>query len=161
MWALLLPAMNHASGFVSAVRIRLRFGRRCMRTDRWRASMQVKVYAVGRRTEKESWAELPVEEYTKRLSGDLSLSCDYLKDNDALLKAMRNKRGAQNQWCIALDERGSSLNSERFSELLYRRLEDSGGRVAFFVGGADGLPSDVKSTADELISLSKLTFTHK
>jgi 23S rRNA (pseudouridine1915-N3)-methyltransferase len=36
-----------------------------------------------------------------------------------------------------------------------------GARLSFVVGGAEGLPPELKGAPYELLSLSKLTFTHQ
>ena len=44
--------------------------------------------------------------------------------------------------------------------MYYKALEDGGATVSFVIGGADGLPSELKSLYP-LISMSKMTFTHQ
>ncbi len=59
-------------------------------------------------------------------------------------------------FCICLDERGQEMSSAEFAKLL-----DGKSCVNFFIGGAYGLSSELKSKMDFTISLSKMTFTHK
>ena len=61
---------------------------------------------------------------------------------------------------VVLDEKGKSLTSAGFAQRLdnWRVL---GKTVDFVIGGADGLHESLKSDADELISLSKLTLPHQ
>ncbi|KAJ8905143.1 hypothetical protein NDN08_001653 [Rhodosorus marinus] len=139
------------------------FGRTCggriRRRLAWTASLRVRLVSVGRRTAKEAWAETPVEEYQKRLGPNLDLECEYVKDDAALVKAM--KSATETHWKIAMDAEGRSYDSQGFSDLLMKRLETSGGRVHIFIGGAEGLSAAAKSSVNELVSLSKMTFTHK
>ncbi len=57
---------------------------------------------------------------------------------------------------VALDEKGISVDSFEFSEILKDRSE-----VHFFIGGAFGFCSEFLGRCDRVISLSRLTFSHK
>lgn len=62
---------------------------------------------------------------------------------------------------VALDPRGTALGS---SELLSTKLEKllaRGKPLAFLIGGATGLHRDVTAAADQVWSLSSLTFAHR
>jgi 23S rRNA (pseudouridine1915-N3)-methyltransferase len=54
---------------------------------------------------------------------------------------------------VALDERGKDLTTRQFAELLKSE-------TAFVIGGADGLPDEVKNDAALLLRLSALTLPH-
>ena len=54
---------------------------------------------------------------------------------------------------VALDERGRDYTTKQFAELLKRE-------TAFVIGGADGLPADIKAEASLLLRLSALTLPH-
>ena len=56
---------------------------------------------------------------------------------------------------VALDEKGQNYNSLQFSENITIWKENFS-NLFFLIGGPDGLSDDVKSSADEIISLSKL-----
>lgn len=61
---------------------------------------------------------------------------------------------------VALDRTGAQLSSEDLAGLL-GRWENEGRRcVAFLIGGSLGLPRSVLDKADQVLSLSKMTFTH-
>ena len=57
---------------------------------------------------------------------------------------------------IGLDEKGKMLDSIKFSEIFKKEDE-----INFFVGGAYGFDHGFLSNCDEVISLSRLTFSHK
>ena len=61
---------------------------------------------------------------------------------------------------IALDPLGKTCTSEEFCELLFAAIERGGSRLSFIIGGAEGLPKEVRADA-KLVSLSRLTFTHQ
>lgn len=57
---------------------------------------------------------------------------------------------------VALDERGEMLNSYEFAKIF-----DKDFNISFFIGGAYGLSDDFKSKVDKVVSLSRLTTSHK
>mmetsp|Transcript_6803 Transcript_6803/g.29371 ORF Transcript_6803/g.29371 Transcript_6803/m.29371 type:complete len:97 (-) Transcript_6803:3150-3440(-) len=71
------------------------------------------------------------------------------------------KSAPDTHWKIAMDAEGRSYDSQGFSDMLLSRLEAHGGRMHIFIGGAEGLSDAAKSSVNELVSLSKMTFTHK
>jgi 23S rRNA (pseudouridine1915-N3)-methyltransferase len=62
---------------------------------------------------------------------------------------------------IALEVHGEQLSSPE----LARRVDEWGRRgkgvIAFFIGGAEGIPEDFSRRADVRLSLSKLTLPHR
>jgi len=58
---------------------------------------------------------------------------------------------------IVLSEEGKLLDSIQFSDLIKKLPRDT----TFVIGGTDGLSNEIKSGAKEIISLSKMTFTHE
>lgn len=61
---------------------------------------------------------------------------------------------------IALDERGKTLSSIRFSEKLTAWREAGGGAASFVIGGADGLHAAVLDRAAFTLSLGRMTWPH-
>jgi len=57
---------------------------------------------------------------------------------------------------ISLDEKGKVLDSIEFSKIFQKEDE-----INFFIGGAYGFEKDFLNSCDEVISLSKMTFSHK
>jgi 23S rRNA (pseudouridine1915-N3)-methyltransferase len=71
-----------------------------------------------------------------------------VKDEKRLRAALpRNAR------LVVLDERGRDYSSRQFAELLKSE-------TAFVIGGAEGLPEDLKKEAFLLLRLSSLTLPH-
>jgi 23S rRNA (pseudouridine1915-N3)-methyltransferase len=54
---------------------------------------------------------------------------------------------------VALDERGQDLTTVQFSKLL-------GTETAFVIGGADGLPEELKTRSSLVLRISSLTLPH-
>lgn len=70
---------------------------------------------------------------------------------------VRTGRGA----LVALDEKGEMLTSSALAESL-RDLRDRGvGHVSFLVGGDEGLDPALTASADRVLALSRMTFTHE
>ncbi|MBR8464297.1 23S rRNA (pseudouridine(1915)-N(3))-methyltransferase RlmH [Campylobacter sp. faydin G-24] len=59
-------------------------------------------------------------------------------------------------FCIALDERGESLDSYKFAKIF-----ENNAQINFFIGGAYGLSDELKQKMQRVISLSKMTIAHK
>ncbi|PSM51585.1 SPOUT methyltransferase [Campylobacter blaseri] len=57
---------------------------------------------------------------------------------------------------VALDEKGKILDSYEFAKLFSGK-----NKISFFIGGAFGLSDDFKKSTDAVISLTKLTLSHK
>ncbi|MBB65311.1 MAG: 50S rRNA methyltransferase [Waddliaceae bacterium] len=115
--------------------------------------LKIKIILVGRT--KEAWLENAVQDYVKRLSSSTSIEWLVLKTNEQLIKQIDKERSI-----LCLDPLGEKVNSERFCTLLFQQLETGGSRVTFVIGGAEGLPDQIRKK-HTLISLSPLTFTHQ
>lgn len=62
---------------------------------------------------------------------------------------------------ILLDERGKSLDSEAFAELI-GRYRDGGKRdMMLAIGGADGLDPELRNRADAVLNLGSMTWPHQ
>ena len=61
---------------------------------------------------------------------------------------------------IALDEKGDMLDSAGFARFL-AGLRNRGRDAAMIIGGPLGLSPEVKTRADRLLALSRLTFPHQ
>lgn len=113
-----------------------------------------RVLAVGK--VRRGWIQEGIDLYRKRLPG---LEVIELRDStpqkeaDAIQAALRS-----DERLIALMEEGDTLASIPFA----RRLERYGNeRLAFVIGGADGLTAELKERASWRLSLSPMTFPHE
>jgi 23S rRNA (pseudouridine1915-N3)-methyltransferase len=74
---------------------------------------------------------------------------------ELILKAL-----PQDALVIALDERGQLLDSPEFAEKI-RHWQDNGqSRIAFVIGGADGLTAEIRDRAQLLLSFGRMTWPH-
>ena len=64
-------------------------------------------------------------------------------------------------YALALDERGKSISSPDFADLLARQRESGRTHMYFLIGGADGLAETVRGRADLLLSFGAMTLPHQ
>ncbi|MEG1649362.1 MAG: 23S rRNA (pseudouridine(1915)-N(3))-methyltransferase RlmH, partial [Rikenellaceae bacterium] len=64
-------------------------------------------------------------------------------------------------YIVLLDERGKQRSSEEFASWIEQCTLKSIKRMAFVIGGAYGFSDDIYTMQKELISLSKMTFSHQ
>lgn len=86
-----------------------------------------------------------------------TLAPEALKEQEGELLLAALPRGAR---VIALDERGRTMSSRDFAELLGRWRDEGVQDLAFLIGGADGLSKATRQTADVILSLGRMTWPH-
>ena len=113
-----------------------------------------RVLAVGK--VRRGWIKEGIDLYRKRLPG---LEIIELRDSTPQKEADAIQAALQSdERLIALMEEGDTLASIPFA----RRLERYGNeRLAFVIGGADGLTAELKARASWRLSLSPMTFPHE
>lgn len=62
---------------------------------------------------------------------------------------------------VLLDERGKQYTSRKFAARVQTLMASGKKRLVFVVGGPYGFSKDVYQRADELLSLSEMTFNHE
>lgn len=62
---------------------------------------------------------------------------------------------------LLLDEKGKQFTSREFSSKIENWMNVSVKKVNFLIGGAYGFSEEIYSRANEMMSLSKMTFTHQ
>ena len=141
------------------------------RHPRWRAStilqmgLRVTIRIVGRKTS-EQWLEDACDMYLQRLKpSGIEIETIWHKNDAALVKCVSADYDKSAASVVLLDPTGKTHTSEKFADNIYRWLEEGGSRLVFVIGGADGLPPELKygTTTQRpiLLSLSLLTFTHQ
>lgn len=130
--------------------------------------MKITVVAVGQR--QPAWADAAVNEYLSRLPAEFKVECKLVKAEPRsgnvplarLLSAEATRVRAavpRDALLIALDERGKDWTTQQLADQL-QRWRDSAEDVAFAIGGADGLDTDLKQEARTLLRLSSMTLPH-
>ena len=93
-----------------------------------------------------------VLKYTKRLNGSVEIAT--LKNSAAFEKKFPIAQYTR----IVLSEEGKLLSTKQFAEWLNPKLSKN---MVFLVGSAYGIEPQLKQSADLLLSLSPLTFSHE
>ena len=103
-----------------------------------------------------NWIREGVDLYLKRLPG---LSVVELKDSNPIKEAEAIRAVIRpEEILVVLMEQGQPLTSMDFA----KRLELFGAdRIAFVIGGADGVSQDLKQQASWQLSLSAMTYPHE
>ena len=115
--------------------------------------LKLKIFSVGKT--KEKWLDDAFREFVKRLKPFVQVDCLWAKDDLQLIEWTQKEKSY-----LALDPKGSLFTSEELAKFLLQKWEIEGSRLTIVIGGADGLPLQVKQKGT-LISLSPLTFTHQ
>ncbi|HUQ25665.1 MAG TPA: 23S rRNA (pseudouridine(1915)-N(3))-methyltransferase RlmH [Burkholderiales bacterium] len=101
---------------------------------------RLRVVAVAARLP--AWAEQACAEYARRMPRGYEVERVSLK-----------KLPARKEAWIVLDEKGQSMTTKQFAALLKAE-------ASFLIGGAEGLPDEVKKNARLLLRISSLTLPH-
>ena len=119
--------------------------------------MNIKVLSVGR--VKDPDLRNKISDYTKRISRDARITLQEIKDSDSetegrkLLDILDKEDG----YVFALAEEGAIYTSAKFAA----RINVLQKKLIFVIGGPLGLSPAVKKRADEILSLSRMTFSHE
>lgn len=68
---------------------------------------------------------------------------------------------APRSWSVALDRTGKPMSSEDFADWLQKKMNGGDSELEFIIGGALGLDPAVLKSANQVMSLSTMTFTHE
>lgn len=127
---------------------------------------RLRILAVG--TRMPGWVQAGFEEYRKRLPREWALELREIplgrrgqdaaravrEEGDALLAALEG-----DEHVVAMEVGGRALATADLAKALERAREE-GRRLAFLVGGPDGLSDACRARAREQWSLSRLTLPH-
>ncbi len=113
-----------------------------------------------------------IEEYVKRLKHYVTFDIRYIGDvkttrgmTEAAQKAAEGRALLATletgDHVVLLDEHGTERTSVDYSQWLQRRMASGSKRLVFVVGGPYGFSPEVYSRANEMISMSKMTFPHE
>jgi len=130
--------------------------------------VRIHLLSVGRRMP--GWAEAGYREYAKRLPPECALSLVEIdpghRTKGASLEVARRIEGERLLAAlpkavriVALDARGRAWSTERLAEILAGWMTE-GRDLALLVGGPEGLADGCTERAEEIWSLSPLTFPH-
>lgn len=131
--------------------------------------MKIELIAVGKNSDKNLMAA--IDDYMGRIShyapfvfsvvegpkNAKGMSRDTLRQQEGE-RIMR--RLSPSDTVILLDERGEERRSVEFASWLERKRA-AARKLVFVIGGAFGFSEEVYRRADEMVSLSKMTFSHQ
>ena len=132
--------------------------------------MNVTLLAIGKT--KTDYIVAGISEYLKRLRRYIPYDITELPDvKNAGRISKEEQKEAEGKLLLGiitssdhvalLDERGKEYTSVEFSRKMESLLASGKKRLLLIVGGPYGFSQDVYNRADELISLSKMTFNHE
>ncbi|MDO5576432.1 MAG: 23S rRNA (pseudouridine(1915)-N(3))-methyltransferase RlmH, partial [Fibrobacter sp.] len=115
------------------------------------------VVAIGKM--KDPCLRAKVDEYKNSIAHDSRLEIVEIKDLGIAAETEKIKKIIQkaNGYVFALGDEGREYDSVSFA----KRIQLVKGKIVFVIGGAYGLSDEIKKGANELLSLSKMTFTHE
>lgn len=116
--------------------------------------MKLLVVAVGKL--RDAWVAQGCAEYMTRLRPRLPVEIIEVKTDAQLPKRLPPR---YLRW--VLDERGVQPTSRELSGKLAQAMQSGAPGIALCIGGADGHLPELRSHADYLLGLSKLTLPHR
>lgn len=122
--------------------------------------MKFRFIWIGK-TKDKNWQALQTE-YLQRLSHFVKFEITELRDETRELESKRilEKLNQSNFVCL-LDVQGRSVSSHELAGKIENWQNRGLKEIAFVIGGAEGVASEVVERADFSLSLSLLTFTHE
>ena len=96
--------------------------------------------------------EVPEAKYSGKLSEDIVKE----KEAEEILKYI-----SPDDHMVALDERGRMISSEELAGFISEKSVRSIANLVFVIGGAFGFGKGIYDRADDIISLSRMTFSHQ
>ncbi|MCM2301364.1 MAG: 23S rRNA (pseudouridine(1915)-N(3))-methyltransferase RlmH [Flavobacteriaceae bacterium] len=132
--------------------------------------MKIKLLAVGK-TDQPALNEL-IDNYQKRLKHYITFEIEIIPDvknakslNQSQLKEKEGQlilsKIQSGDVMVLLDEKGKHYRSIEFSDYLQKKMNAATKQLIFVIGGPFGFSDAVYDTAQEKISLSKMTFSHQ
>ena len=119
--------------------------------------MKIQIIAVG--VLKNGSEKDLLEQYSKRLTYKLKIiEIDSRQDKQASASAYL-KFISDKDIVIVLDETGENLSSRAFAQKI-GMFSQTGKTINFIIGGANGIPEEIKQLAAFSLSFGKLTWPH-
>jgi len=116
--------------------------------------LTINIICVG--TLKEKYLADAVNEYEKRLRSYCKLITYELKSDDMIEKHLIGK-----SYKIALCVEGIRLSSEELADKFTAVTNGGHSSISLVIGGAEGLPDNIKNMCDYKLSFSAMTFPHR
>ncbi len=132
--------------------------------------MKIVLLAIGKTSE--AYLKEGIDKFTKRLGHYIPFELRTIQDvktsrgiSPEKQKQMEGELILNNissgDHVVLLDERGKQLTSREFANYLDRKMSIEPKNFYFIIGGPYGFSKEVYERANELISLSSMTFSHE
>lgn len=135
--------------------------------------MKITIVTAGRL--KEKYLTEGINEFLKRLQPFANvkiteISEEKMKDNPSEAEKKQTlalegqrllKQVPEGSYLIVLDVYGKNLSSEELAAKIDELALAGKSHITFLIGGAFGLSEEVRGAADQLLSFSRMTFTHQ
>ena len=117
--------------------------------------MKIKLIFLGKKR-KNNLDEITMG-YFKRIQKEINSEIIFISDQ----KKIFPNYFKENDLVILIDEKGKHYDSISFSKKFKMLIQNSKKKIIFIVGDANGFSSEIHNQSNEIISLSKFTFTHE
>ena len=117
--------------------------------------MKIKLIFFGKK--KKNVLDETTVSYLTRIQKEINTEVVFISDQ----KKIPSNYFKDNDLVILIDEKGHQYDSLSFSKKLKKLIQDSPKKIIFIVGDAYGFSSEIYERSNEVISLSKFTFTHE
>tara|TARA_B100000579_G_scaffold429901_1_gene442419 strand:- start:266 stop:691 length:426 start_codon:yes stop_codon:yes gene_type:complete len=116
--------------------------------------MKIKLIFLGKK--KRNSLDGLIMKYFSRIQKEISSELIFVPNFKKKISYINN-----DDFVILIDEKGVQYDSILFSEKIKIYLQDSVKSIVFIVGDAYGFSEKLYKRSNQIISLSKLTFTHE
>lgn len=130
--------------------------------------LKIKIITIGQ--DKDKWVSESCQHFQKllqkycqleiisipSLKHSKALSPDEIKKKESVILNSKLQKGL----IIALSDKGKEFNSHTFAKQM-EKWQSQSSSLQFIIGGAFGLDANFLKTADSILSLSQLTFSHQ
>jgi 23S rRNA (pseudouridine1915-N3)-methyltransferase len=123
--------------------------------------MKIQLWSIGK--PHEPYVQPGIDEFTRRLNRYYPAEWVIIppapqkkKESEIIIGRLSN-----DDYLVALDEKGEELSSEKLAAFIGARSGSSVKNLIFLIGGAFGLDGPVLKRADYRWSLGRLTFPHQ
>lgn len=134
--------------------------------------MKIELITIGKSEDK--YIIDTLNKFLKKLSFYVSFTMSEIVPSSSSLKSSSDisfikeiegdyilKKVSTSDYLILLDERGTKFSSQKFANFIEKKSLSSLKSMIFVIGGAYGFSEKVYKRADDLISLSEMTFNHQ
>jgi 23S rRNA (pseudouridine1915-N3)-methyltransferase len=131
----------------------------------------MKIELIAIHPTQESWLKAELNSYVNRINHyntfeyrDIKLPKPKSRNESNMLQtegeALLSKT-QKSDYLILLDEKGKQFTSLEFSGFMQTRFNSGHKKMIFAIGGAYGFSPEVYARANQLLALSKMTYTHQ